>query len=353
MPLAALEKGVPWNWETFGEYLDALDGDIAVNAGFLVGHCALRRYVMGADAIGSEATPSSSTRWRACSASRWPPAASGSRPRCRTRTPTATASPSRRGGRHEDELLAPVRRHRRARGHDARGHRRGLPRPVQRRRDRAARRACRVAARRPINWNVLTVDSRVPERVTRQLEASSRAAEAGGRIVALTMPVLVPDEHELPHVLRAQPDPGLGRHPEPARPRAHGQAARSRGAGRDDGAGATARRPACSAGSPTSASYVIGDTYSEANEGLKGRVVAEVAGRARRRDPFDTLIDIVLQRRAAHRAVADAARRRRRHVEAAPGGVAGRPGACSAAPTPAPTSTACAARRTRRASSAT
>src|SRR4029079_4913733 len=52
MPLLALEEGVPWTWETFGEYLDALHGRIAVNAGFMVGHCALRRYVMGPDAIG-------------------------------------------------------------------------------------------------------------------------------------------------------------------------------------------------------------------------------------------------------------------------------------------------------------
>ena len=49
MPLAALENGVPWNWSTFGEYLDALDGRLGVNAGFLVGHCALRRKVMGAE----------------------------------------------------------------------------------------------------------------------------------------------------------------------------------------------------------------------------------------------------------------------------------------------------------------
>src|ERR1700733_5075001 len=49
MPLAALEQGVPWTWSTFGEYLDALDGHLGVNAGFLVGHCALRRKVMGAE----------------------------------------------------------------------------------------------------------------------------------------------------------------------------------------------------------------------------------------------------------------------------------------------------------------
>ncbi|MGZ6998990.1 MAG: amidohydrolase family protein, partial [Acidimicrobiia bacterium] len=48
MPLAALEHGVDWSWETFGDYLDRLEGAIAVNAGFLVGHCAIRRYVMGA-----------------------------------------------------------------------------------------------------------------------------------------------------------------------------------------------------------------------------------------------------------------------------------------------------------------
>ena len=50
MPLVALEQGLPWDWETFGEFLDRLDGQTAVNAGFLVGHSALRRYVMGSDA---------------------------------------------------------------------------------------------------------------------------------------------------------------------------------------------------------------------------------------------------------------------------------------------------------------
>ena len=43
MPLAALEHGVPWTWETFGEFLDALEGRIGLNAGFIAGHSALRR----------------------------------------------------------------------------------------------------------------------------------------------------------------------------------------------------------------------------------------------------------------------------------------------------------------------
>ena len=47
MPLAALRVGVPWDWSSFGDWLGRLDGRIAVNAGFLVGHSTLRRLVMG------------------------------------------------------------------------------------------------------------------------------------------------------------------------------------------------------------------------------------------------------------------------------------------------------------------
>src|SRR6185312_785948 len=57
MPLPALETGVPWSWRSFADYLGALDGNVGLNVGFLVGHCALRRNVMGADSIGNEATP--------------------------------------------------------------------------------------------------------------------------------------------------------------------------------------------------------------------------------------------------------------------------------------------------------
>src|SRR3954463_14305101 len=57
IPLPAIEAGVPWSWRDFGGYLDHLEtGGTAVNAGFLVGHCALRRRVMGDAATGAEAT---------------------------------------------------------------------------------------------------------------------------------------------------------------------------------------------------------------------------------------------------------------------------------------------------------
>ena len=56
MPLVALENGLPWDWTSFGDYLGKLEGNLGVNAGFLVGHCALRRWVMGADRAAEVAT---------------------------------------------------------------------------------------------------------------------------------------------------------------------------------------------------------------------------------------------------------------------------------------------------------
>lgn len=49
MPLQSLQEGVPWNWDSFGSYLALLEGKMAINIGFLVGHSAIRRVVMGED----------------------------------------------------------------------------------------------------------------------------------------------------------------------------------------------------------------------------------------------------------------------------------------------------------------
>ena len=57
MPLASLEAGPDWDWHGFGEWLDRLDGAIAVNAGFLVGHSTVRRAVMGDAAVTDAASP--------------------------------------------------------------------------------------------------------------------------------------------------------------------------------------------------------------------------------------------------------------------------------------------------------
>ena len=56
MPLEALQVGLPWDWRTFADYLAKLDGTLMPNAGFLVGHSALRRHVMHDDANQRKAT---------------------------------------------------------------------------------------------------------------------------------------------------------------------------------------------------------------------------------------------------------------------------------------------------------
>ena len=49
MPLATLKAGVDIAWKTFHGYLDTVEGNTAVNAGFLVGHSTVRRLVLGED----------------------------------------------------------------------------------------------------------------------------------------------------------------------------------------------------------------------------------------------------------------------------------------------------------------
>ena len=56
MPLESLRQGVPWDWSTTAEYLDRVDGTLAINTGFMVGHSAIRRLVMGEAANEREAT---------------------------------------------------------------------------------------------------------------------------------------------------------------------------------------------------------------------------------------------------------------------------------------------------------
>ena len=47
IPGTALHEGIPWGWESFGDYLDAIDTPYSVDIGAQIPHVALRYYVMG------------------------------------------------------------------------------------------------------------------------------------------------------------------------------------------------------------------------------------------------------------------------------------------------------------------
>ena len=58
IPMETLREGIPWGWETFAEYLDALDGTPrAIDVGVLVPHGAVRTYLMGERGVRDPATP--------------------------------------------------------------------------------------------------------------------------------------------------------------------------------------------------------------------------------------------------------------------------------------------------------
>ena len=291
MPLAALEQGVPWTWSSFEEYLDALNGRVGVNAGFLVGHCALRRTVMGADRGEEVATDQEIEAMRALLAASLAAGGLGfSSSQSRTHSdgegrPITSRFADRR------EMLAFCQEVAAHEGTTLEYITNGCldsfsPEEID------LMTAMSVTAQRPLNWNVLTIDARSAERVEHQLAASSAAAAAGGRIVALTMPTLVPMNMSFRTHCALFLIPGWGDVmglPEPERMerladpavRAHLDAV------------AHSKEAGVFRGLARWGSYVIGDTYAPENEGCAGRTVADV-GAERGTPPFDTLLDVVL-----------------------------------------------------------
>ena len=94
MPLPALEDGLPWDWTSFGDYLGKLEGNLGVNAGFLVGHCALRRWVMGDERGAEVASDEEVAEMAALLAESLDAGDWASRPRSPAPTPTGTGGPS-------------------------------------------------------------------------------------------------------------------------------------------------------------------------------------------------------------------------------------------------------------------
>ncbi|MFH8748893.1 amidohydrolase family protein [Streptomyces rimosus] len=289
MSLAALEQGAPWNWSTFGEYLDALEGRTAVNAGFMVGHCALRRHVMGPDAIGGQPTEAQLDAMLrllhdAMDAGAWGLSTTQS-------STHADGDGQPVASRHarSAELLALSRAVADHEGTQLEAIVAGcLDRFADEEIDLLVEMT--AAAGRPLNWNVLTIDSAVPDRVPRQLEASERARKAGGRIVALTMPILTPMNMSLRTFCALNLIPGWGdilALPVPERiARLREPAVREEMLRRaaSEEAGVFRRLT-------DFARYVIGDTYSTANAGLSGRVVGDIAAE-RGQEPFPCLVEI-------------------------------------------------------------
>jgi N-acyl-D-amino-acid deacylase len=65
IPLEAIQAGVNWSWETIPEYLNSLDNKLGINVAALIGHSAVRRYVMGEASQERHATDEEVTAMKA------------------------------------------------------------------------------------------------------------------------------------------------------------------------------------------------------------------------------------------------------------------------------------------------
>ncbi|CAN5129140.1 amidohydrolase family protein [soil metagenome] len=63
IPFEALKQGVPWNWVSFAEYMDAAEQrGLGINVGFVAALTPFRRWVLGAEATERAATPEETTQ---------------------------------------------------------------------------------------------------------------------------------------------------------------------------------------------------------------------------------------------------------------------------------------------------
>jgi N-acyl-D-aspartate/D-glutamate deacylase len=187
MPLPALRAGVPGDWSSTGEFLDRLEGSPAINIGFMVGHSALRRVVMGPDATRRASTPAELDAMVALLrgglaaggmgfSSSWGVAhfdGDGDP------VPSVFAEPS-----ELVELAAVCRDHP---GTSLEF----LPKRVDRFSEAELDMITTMSSRaaRPLNWNVIRITDSNQDEIEHVLGVGEHARRNGGKVVALNMPI--------------------------------------------------------------------------------------------------------------------------------------------------------------------
>ncbi len=191
MSLEALESAVSWDWESFAGFLDCFEGAIGVNAAFLVGHSAIRRYVLGEAAAERRATSAEVEQMATVLGEALRAGAIGF---STSRSPSHTdqlGRPVPSALADDDELLrlcAVVA------DHPATSLEAIFDGCLSQFSDAEIELMTRmsVAAGRPLNWNVLGMNSLDPDVLERQMSASAFARANHARVVALSMPIHMP-----------------------------------------------------------------------------------------------------------------------------------------------------------------
>jgi N-acyl-D-aspartate/D-glutamate deacylase len=289
MPLESLRVGVPWDWSSFGEYLSRLDGRLAVNAGFMVGHSAIRRVVMGERAVGHAATPAELEKMRDLLRRSL---AEGGLGFSSTRSAAHNDAdgqpvPSRHATLEELYLLC------RTTGEFPGTSLEMLPgTSTFSEEDKEILTNMSLEAGRALNWNLIAPRSDMPEVAINQLGASDYAAERGAVVLALTVPQEIEGRVNLHSAFAFDALPRWAKYmqlPIEARMEAL----------RDPSVRAELRRGAEEQGAgPLKAltrwaQIGVRETFNPENAALRGRTLGEIA-KERGVDPFDLLLDLAL-----------------------------------------------------------
>ncbi|MCH1512134.1 MAG: amidohydrolase family protein [Acidimicrobiales bacterium] len=186
IPLECLQEGVPWNWKSSAEYFNAIDGNLSINAGFKIGHSALRRVVMGEASTERECTPEELTSMQALLRDGLSAGGIGfSSSWSRTHNdPFGNMVPSRYANRNEMISLCSVLSEFEGTSLEfipALGP--FEPWAMDLMSDMS------VAADSPLNWNVLNINARTLDQGKAKLVAGDVAAANGGKVIALTVPM--------------------------------------------------------------------------------------------------------------------------------------------------------------------
>jgi len=290
MPLTSLQQGVPWgSWQSFGEWLARLDGTLAVNAGFMVGHSALRRLAMGERAVGEAATDDDLAEMERLLHESLEAGGFGFTSSWAISHNDANGDPvpSRHAKAEELVRLSGVVR-------DYDGTNLEFI-PTVGRFDESHYQLMTemsVAANRPLNWNLIAVNlsPRQMEAMELRLAASDYARERGGRVLALTVPCAVQSRLSLesgfvfdmlngwskPMALPV--DEKMALFADPTQRRELNELAQGPGPMR---------------GIAKWHALTVGETFTEANKQYQGRSIGEIA-EDEGRETFDVLCDIAL-----------------------------------------------------------
>ncbi|MGE3691196.1 MAG: amidohydrolase family protein [Novosphingobium sp.] len=292
MPLKTLETAVPWNWRSFGEFLAAIDGKTGLNCGFFAGHSAIRRSVMGARAVGEDATPADIEAMNALLDASLSEGALGL---STTISPThndmeGQPVPSRWASREEHLELARVVSRHEGTGLEM------LPNLDFPEGTSELMADYSLAGQRAVNWNILMLNGKADawEVASRQLAVSDLARSRGGEVIALVAPVTPGVFKSLHNGVTFDAFPGLWRElfkqPVAERIETLRDPAVRRQLAED-----VASMPETAALKTMSRfeGHLVVSTKCAANQRLEGRRVGEIAAE-QGKTPLDALLDIAI-----------------------------------------------------------